>query len=54
LVHALVPAPLDLREAGKFSDFGSLGQRQCIVDINAKIPDRVLDVCMPEQNLHGS
>lgn len=30
------------------------GQGQCIVDVNAEIPDRILNVGMAQQNLHGS
>jgi hypothetical protein len=33
------------------SDFHSLGQRQCIVDVHAEIPHRVFNLCMTQQNL---
>lgn len=35
------------------SDFGSLGQRQSVVDVHAKVPNCVLDLAMAKQYLDG-
>ena len=46
--------PKDSEEPIESSDFGALGQGQRIIDVHAEVPDGVLDVGMPEQNLDGS
>ena len=35
------------------SDFGALRQSKCVLDIDAKVPDRALYLRMPEQDLNG-
>ena len=35
-------------------DFRSLRQRQCVLDINAKVADSALNLGVTEQDLHGS
>jgi len=38
----------------RLSDFGRLGQSQGIIDINAKVSDRVLYLGVSKQDLNGS
>ena len=45
-----VEAPRDARS--QYSDFGSLGQRQSIIDIHAEISDGILDVGMAQQYMY--
>lgn len=47
-----MPAPLRDRRAGYQLYFGSLCERKCVVNIDAKVPNRALDLCVTQQNLN--
>lgn len=44
--------PARLTRGRPHLDFSSLGQRQCILDVDAEIPDGVLNLGVAEQNLN--
>ena len=43
-----------LVKSGRHSDFGALREGQCIIDVDAEVPDGVLDVRVPQEDLDGS
>ena len=43
-----------MQGTGWYSNFGPLGQRQRVIDIDTEIADCIFDVGMAEQYLHGS
>jgi dienelactone hydrolase len=40
-----------IEEPANSSDFGAFRQCQCVVDVDAKLPDRILDVRVTQQDL---
>jgi hypothetical protein len=49
-----VNRPLETLEEPKKSDFCSLGEEQCVVDVNSEIADGVFDLAVTQQDLDGS
>src|SRR5215213_7139942 len=52
---ALSMGPLDaVVEKPRWSDFGALGQHQCVLDVDAEVPHCALDLRVAEKDLHSS
>lgn len=58
VLGALLPvwceAPRRVSRGAEDSKFSPFRKRERILDIDAKVPDRALDLCMTEQDLHST